>query len=392
MQKLRSKGEIKLWDAYHLDTQKGYYAWEIWGLWPDPHDENWVCCPICKKKVTPYIAHTRNTEYGEVDVQTHFKLQDGNSGGCISKESDEHKNAKILIANLVDNKKINLKVDNCIIPNASLNYSNVPHLSFRWEQTRGDQRADILFELKEWHLALGQGIDFEIQTKEMSTEKKLEREFKWISKGYSLAWLPTSLFGEDFLTINEIIIDNVWAIKFAELINNRKNSIIDAIYQSNQKFSEKQEQITTLEWKINAFESNLKNKLENVERKINTSELSWINKSENIEGRINALEPGWGSKSKYIEEKILSYSEDLRFLDSKMTKLRKEIFLYESRKPNTCRTCIYSKVLQAEPALLTCSFGTTTCKYPEGIGLSLYASKHEGIDTCSNYKNDRRLP
>ncbi len=214
-------------DAVHKNTNVGIYAYEIWAKFTDPYSEEWVCCPICQKKVFPVIGHKRIINEKEVSVVSFFRLQEG-IGGCISSESDEHKRGKILIATMVENQSIPLLIGNSEIPYSSLRFKNVPRLPFRWnrtEQTRGKHKADILFELQEWHNILGQGIVFEIQTSDISIEEKANRESDWILNGYSLTWLKPQDFTDDSLTDNKIKIDNVWALKFAQILQRLKEEI-----------------------------------------------------------------------------------------------------------------------------------------------------------------------
>lgn len=216
-------------------TKSTFFADQTWNAFPDPHKEEWFCCPVCRKPVTPVIPHVRIVNEKEVKVPSFFRLMEG-VGGCISTESDEHKKAKILLASLIENEKIILKVGNATIPYSNLNFKEVPRLPFRWEQTRENRRADVLFELSEFHNVLGQGIVFEIQ-RDSPPEKK-KRELDWICNGYSLTWLDTIEFTEDSLTSNEVTIDKVWSLSFAEYVQEMANEIRNLNVTFNQLLKE----------------------------------------------------------------------------------------------------------------------------------------------------------
>lgn len=172
----------------------------------------------------------------EVFVVSHFRIKNSSFGLCITNESDEHKKAKILIATLVENKEIILKIGNSTIPYSALNIKNVPEIPFRWEQNRENRRADVLFEFYEWHPVLGQGIVFEVQTYQLPEEDKTKREFDWICNGYSLAWLPIDLFQDLSLTQNEILINNPWALKFAKINSELTKYTKDLLFElTNEK-------------------------------------------------------------------------------------------------------------------------------------------------------------
>jgi len=178
-----------MWDAIHKETEKPYFAYKIWEKFNKPHDEKWICCPICKKPVTPVVKHIRVIHNEKIYIPSFFKLFDG-VGGCISHESDEHKMGKIIIATLVENNKAMFKIKNKKI---NLVFKSVPNISYRWEQHLYNRRADVLFILEKWNNIIGNGIVFEIAI----TEKKrslVKKTIDWIKRGYSVCWL----FKEDF--------------------------------------------------------------------------------------------------------------------------------------------------------------------------------------------------
>lgn len=197
-------------------SQSGYFAHQVWLMFKDPHKEDWFCCPICKKPVTPVVKHDRVMNGNTIKIPSFFRVIEG-VGGCVSEESDEHKNAKILLASLIESKQITLKIGKSTIPFSSLKFKQVPKIPFRWEQTREKRRADVLFELQEWHNVLGQGIVFEVQTSELGREKREKRVSDWVLNGYSLTWLGIEEFTGDSLKNNEIVIDNVWSLSFAKI-------------------------------------------------------------------------------------------------------------------------------------------------------------------------------
>ena len=237
----------KTFEATKNASQSGYHASLIWSRFENPENEDWVCCPICQKSVVPVKYHFRKINKDtlserEIAVISYFRIKNGETGGCATGESDEHKNAKILIACLIENKKVFLKIGDAIIPYSALNIKSVPTIPFRWEISKGNRRADILFQFSEWHQLLGQGIVFEIQTYILPDEEKQKREIDWICKGYSLSWIPIELFQDYGITTDEIIIDNPWAIKLAkinmDLTSYTKNLLFELINEK-QKYEER---------------------------------------------------------------------------------------------------------------------------------------------------------
>lgn len=186
-----------MFDAIHKKTNKGWYAAKIWDEFSNPHDEEWVCCPICKLKVTPVIKHYRNEKM--IFVPSHFRIMKNNKK-CISYESDEHKMGKIIIANLIENKEINFTVKHEMI---RLKFQTVPEIKYRWEVQKGERRADILFELEKYNSLIGNGVVIEIAVSEK--EKSLEMKTRdWIKKGYSVCWLYAKDFSENSYRWNDI--------------------------------------------------------------------------------------------------------------------------------------------------------------------------------------------
>jgi hypothetical protein len=202
-------------DAYHKTTSTGFYASQVWTSFPDPYSEEWVCCPLEDKKVTPVIGHKRQINGKEVSVVSFFRLAE-NVGNCSFGESDEHKNEKILVATLIENNNVPLIVGETPIPYSSLKIKNVSGPQFRWEQTRENRRADVLFEFQEWHNVLGQGIVFEVQLSRITDIEREQREEDWISRGYSITWFSSEDFEENSLTDNKIRITSPWFLKYLQ--------------------------------------------------------------------------------------------------------------------------------------------------------------------------------
>jgi len=227
---MRGKIEVVMWDAIHKETGKECFATEVWKLYKNPHKEDWLCCPICKKSVTPVKGHVREKDSRKIFVTSHFRIKDKNTGGCIYGESDEHKKLKILIATLIENQSIKLKIGDAYIPYSKLKIKSVPELPYRWEQTVGNRRADVKFQFKEWHPVLGQGIVFEIALTE-TEQKKIEKEIDWNTQGYSLAWLEEKDFEGNSLTNSFIKISNPWSLTCLKFIRGEKEEIKDLIFE-----------------------------------------------------------------------------------------------------------------------------------------------------------------
>lgn len=208
--------------------QSAYFGYQIWDKFKDPYSEEWLCCPICKKPVSPVKKHVRNYNDKEINVISHFRNR--SNDGCISTESDEHKNAKILLSSLIENNKIKLKIKTSFINFNELKYKEVPRLPFRWEQKRENRRADVLFEFINWHNVLGQGLVFEIQNYDLDELSTQKRETDWIQNGYSLAWVPLSLFTDESLVTTELSVDCVWAIRYLETMRRLKEELSTLFY------------------------------------------------------------------------------------------------------------------------------------------------------------------
>lgn len=214
-------------DAFHKNTETPYHNYEVSKIFEAPGKEEWVCCPICMKPVSYVKEHKRKVNGKNVPVIMHWRIKNADSGGCISGgESDEHRNSKILLANLLENKEIKIQYEGLDFSFDDLKIKDVPQLPFRWEQKRENRRADILFEFIEWHPVLGKGINFEIQKYSQTDENKFERENDWVKQGYSITWIPIESFdGYSFLQ-DKIGVDVIWMHRLFQIKYNELSEII----------------------------------------------------------------------------------------------------------------------------------------------------------------------
>lgn len=205
-----------MFEAFHEEEGVGYYADQIWDKWEDPHEEPWVCCPVDEHPVTPVVPHNRERNGKVIPVASYFRMKSEGTK-CSAGESEEHRKAKMLIASLIENEKVKLRVNSTIIPFSSLEFKPVDRPSFRWEQKREGsihkryRRGDVVFDFKKLHPTLGKGIVFELQFSELDEEKRKKRVEDWIASGYSLTWIPPDLYDSKGLLTNEIKIDHPWA-------------------------------------------------------------------------------------------------------------------------------------------------------------------------------------
>lgn len=213
-------------DAVHEPTGDPYEAWRIWKKFDDPYKEKWICCPDCKHQVSPVKFHYRAVDGKMFGVGSHFRQRPEEF--CQHGESDSHRNLKILVATLMEDKKINLTVYGQQIAWKDLQFKDVPKLKFRWEQSNGERRADVKFELEYFHPLLGKGIVFEIQLSEISEKEKLNREIDWCTNGWSLAWLDRDSFhpNEPRLTTNVLEITRPYHLGSIGACKNLLASII----------------------------------------------------------------------------------------------------------------------------------------------------------------------
>lgn len=215
-----------MWDAIHKKTKKPYYAYQIWNKFEKPHNEEWYCCPICEKPVTPIKKHKRVIHNKEILIPSFFRIMAG-YGGCISYESDEHKAGKIIVASLIEYHKdfiFTYRGKKIKIPS----FKKVPELKYRWEQKRGERRADVLFEFTKFNAFLGKGIAIEIAISE-NKKSLYEKTIDWVKNRYSVIWLFSEDFSENTLKYNNIEIKYPYGLFYDiihwsnELIwNNRK--------------------------------------------------------------------------------------------------------------------------------------------------------------------------
>lgn len=319
-------------DALHKKSNTAFNGYRAFSTFEDPHTEEWVCCPIDNKPVTPVREHKRNNS----GVISHFRLIDENLGGCTSGESDEHRKYKILIATLVENNNTPLVVGNSEIPYSSLKVKNVPIMAARWEQKIDNHRADVLFAFQEWHPVLGQGIVFEIQLSGISVFEKERREKEWVGNGYSLAWLQPNDFSEKSYSLNneKIIITNPWALKYIELLEQKQRNLFSKIQEAE-------------------------NSLNNL--KMSAEETYYTMKEEIHEYTIEQLKKDFLYKSCRT---CTHGSNDMR----KVLKIN----------PNT-----KSFVYQMEPT------GLIACWYAYKNGISKRPAKREPMSHCENWRGEK---
>jgi hypothetical protein len=217
-------------EALHKKTNLPFSGYKAFSTFQEPHAEEWVCCPIDNKPVTPVITHERKNG----PVIAHFRLINASLGGCSVGESDEHRKYKILIATLVENANTPLIVGQTEIPYSQLKIKDIPFIAARWEQKVENHRADILFTFTEWHPVLGQGIVFEIQLSSISSFEKERRENEWVANGYSLTWLQPNDFSEESYSLNndKIIVTNPWALKYLQLLEKKQKDAFSKICEA----------------------------------------------------------------------------------------------------------------------------------------------------------------
>lgn len=234
-------------DAVHKNTGKPYHNYEVPKIFEKPGNEEWICCPICKKPVSYVKAHKRKFNGKDIPVVMHFRIKNAETGGCISGESDEHRNAKVLLATLLENKEIKIQYENIVFGFDDLKIKDVPKIPFRWEQTRENRRADILFEFKEWHPMLGKGINFEIQRYSQTEEAQYNRENDWIKQGYSVSWIPIKCFNEYSFLDDNISISVVW---FNRIFQIKYNELSEKIILFEEKYEEKLNEFNNVKFNI----------------------------------------------------------------------------------------------------------------------------------------------
>jgi hypothetical protein len=364
-----------LFDAIHkLTLEKtgdehtsGYYADEIWSKFPDPHKEQWLCCPICLKSVVPVIHHNRNINGEEVGVLSHFRMKDENMGECVHGESDKHKRLKILVATLVENKKIVLKTGAANILYSDLDIKDVARPSFRWEQTLENRRADVQFNFNNWHHPLGQGIVFEIQISSISTEDKKARENDWISRGYSVAWLKENDFSEDALLKDKILIDYPFDLSIFGL----NKVVLNTVNTIKQEIEKETEEIKK---EIENFKNSMKRDGEFFVNSIGT--LNEVKSDLRLQRVIFAAE------TKEILENIGIFGTQTQASIKKMI---------DESYTNTCRNCLHGKtemIAWKETGGYYCLWNTISCVDPLGCNPNnTVPLRHEAFDACEKYRH-----
>ena len=165
--------------AIHRKTGKLWKARDTWKEWSDPHNEEFFCCKLHKYPVTPVVHHERNINGERTWVIDHFRmLEDHYCPG----ESDEHWNIKINTALKIKNKDVFLKFEGKKIDCDFKERDKVTEIK------RGNNRADILFELEQFDSLLGFGIVIEVAVTE-KLSSLVKKSISWIGKRYSIAWI-----------------------------------------------------------------------------------------------------------------------------------------------------------------------------------------------------------
>lgn len=221
-----------MWEAIHKKTRKAYWSDQCEVEFNDPHDEEWVCCPLDSKPVEYVKQHPRTINGKEIIIPAFFRMEKGASGSCISfsNESEQHKKLKILVATLLENKRIKLQVSDSVIEWDELKIRNVKRLPFRWEQQKEKRRADVLFEFERWHPLLGKGIVFEIVVSE-DMKSIDEKRVDWNENGYSFTFLNLDMFEERTLKEKYIKIFDPWLITIYKNLRFETERLRDLINQ-----------------------------------------------------------------------------------------------------------------------------------------------------------------
>ena len=184
-------------EAFLDSEKKGYFAYEAFKKFEDPHKMEWYCCPKKCMRVTPVKAHERTVDGRKTWVVAHFRRIDEKEASCYYGESDIHKACKMLIAALFEDGILKLSVGGIVINPRSLKIKRV-RPEFRWELhgklERYFRRADVGVEMATFNPLLGKGIAFEVQLSKIERREIEEREKFWIEAGYSVVWVPIDLF------------------------------------------------------------------------------------------------------------------------------------------------------------------------------------------------------
>jgi hypothetical protein len=211
--------------AIHKKTGDLYYSVEIRKKFVNPNKEEWICCIEENKKVTPVRSHPRKINGKYRFIVSYFRMGNELEECISSKESEEHKLAKILVQSFIEHSCIPLVVENSKIGIFSLNLKKHNLIRDYLEQPRYNNKADVLFEFEYWHPILGQGMVFEIQLSPISDYEKIQRETNWCLNGYSLAWLYPNDFVDHALVDDHIKITNPWYLKYPNILQQLKNDI-----------------------------------------------------------------------------------------------------------------------------------------------------------------------
>jgi len=179
-----------MWDAIHKKTGDRLEAGLVWIEYEDPHKEEWYCCELHKQQVTPVIKHIRKQNGEEIIVLSHFRMI--GEGHFCPGESDLHWNLKVELAKKIQEKEIKL-------PYNGYSFTN-EKLENRLERTKGNRRADVLFEFDKYNSLYGKGIVIEIVVSE-PRDSLIKKTIDWIKNKYSVTWIHPYTFPEGKIDI-----------------------------------------------------------------------------------------------------------------------------------------------------------------------------------------------
>jgi len=186
-----------LLEAFLGSEKKGYFAYEAFKKFEDPHKMEWYCCPKKCMRVTPVKAHERTVDGRKTWVVAHFRRIEREEGvSCYYGESDIHKAWKVLVAALFEDGVVKLSVGGLTFEPRSLKIKKVRQ-EYRWElgeTPESFRRSDVGIEFASFNPLLGKGIAFEIQASKIDEREVEEREKFWTAAGYSVAWIPIEIF------------------------------------------------------------------------------------------------------------------------------------------------------------------------------------------------------
>jgi len=326
-------------DAIHEQTGVGYTGSDVWSKFNTPRKEKWICCPDCKHRVFPVKFHTRQIKNREkITVVSHFRLESDTI--CIHKESDEHKKLKVLVAQLIENKEVMLKVNGQSVGWNTLKFKSIPKLAFRWEQKEADRRADVMFEFESIHPTLGKGIIFEVQISAITPTEIYERERDWMLYGWSLVWIEPDMF------------DGGYGIKEQEIIINRP-FLFSAIQYMKMEKERMDDTIITM-----------------------TSLLAEIDLE-----KTRVIDEIRGEARQLFDVEVKNFKETE--FDKMRGTVMKNLLNLEKWTTKTCRTCCYGTPGKDRDRQIV--NGLIACWWNKNQGISRRPESREQFDVCENY-------